>query len=273
MEDKRTDTFVFVLMPFDQAFDDIYELAIKEACIGAGANCQRVDEQFFDGTILKRIYDQIAKADVIVADMSDQNPNVFYETGYAYALDKRVILLKQKGQDIPFDVKHYPHIIYEKNKLSNLKTSLERRIRWCMDNPKESLPNVDLNLELSINGVAISNKPVIGINSVRYCHFNIDIHNPTDKTIDSKTYKLALILPGKADFKSPSTQPPSKISEEQYLYNLEYTDNIFPFGWFSIKVEFELFKVENRAKEATLRLSQGSGYQDFTFIIKPDWVR
>jgi hypothetical protein len=59
--------FVFVLMPFAEEFDDTYKIGIKEACIKAGAYCERVDEQLFDGTILDRIFNQIAKADVIVA--------------------------------------------------------------------------------------------------------------------------------------------------------------------------------------------------------------
>lgn len=75
--------FIFVLMPFDSTFDDIYALGIRPACEAAGAYCERVDEQIFHESILQRIYNQIAKADVIVADLTARNPNVFYETGYA----------------------------------------------------------------------------------------------------------------------------------------------------------------------------------------------
>src|SRR5215212_3193860 len=102
--------FVFVLMPFDEAFDDIYQVGIKPACQSAGAYCERIDEQIFQESILERIYNQIAKADLIVADMTGRNANVFYETGYAHALGKKVLLLTQKAEDIPFDLKHYPHI-------------------------------------------------------------------------------------------------------------------------------------------------------------------
>ena len=61
--------FCFVLMPFDDAFDDTYELGIKDACKKAGAYCERVDEQLYEGSIVERIYNQIDKADFIVADM------------------------------------------------------------------------------------------------------------------------------------------------------------------------------------------------------------
>jgi hypothetical protein len=272
MEETRPKTFVFVLMPFDSKFDDIYQYGIREACREAGAYCERVDEQIFDESILEQIYNQIAKADVIVADMTGQNPNVFYETGYAHALNKRVILLTWNRESIPFDLKHYTHIIYE-GKISYLRTELKRRISWCVENPKESLSSVDINLDFSINGIAIGNKPVVEINRVKYCYLNLDIHNPMGTTLDSKTYSLALILPSKADFKEPNILSAAKISEEQYLYTLENTHNIFPFGWFSMKVVFELFKVEEREKEVILRLFQEIGYKDFTFILKPEWVR
>ena len=94
--------FVFVLMPFDSSFDDIYNLGISAACKEAGAYCERVDEQVFEERILERIYNQIATAHIIIADMTGRNPNVFYETGYAHALGQRTILLTKKAEDIPF---------------------------------------------------------------------------------------------------------------------------------------------------------------------------
>jgi hypothetical protein len=61
-------------MPFDKSFDDIYKFGIKAACEEAGAYCERVDEQIFLESMLERIYNQIAKADIIVADMTGRNP-------------------------------------------------------------------------------------------------------------------------------------------------------------------------------------------------------
>jgi nucleoside 2-deoxyribosyltransferase len=118
--------FCFVLMPFDSAFDDIYTFGIKGACEELEYYAERVDEQIFDGTILDRIYNQISKADVIVADMSGRNANVFYEVGYAHALGKRTILLTNNANDIPFDLKHFPHIVYN----NNIKK------HWCPVNEK-----------------------------------------------------------------------------------------------------------------------------------------
>ncbi|MGB2930513.1 MAG: hypothetical protein WBB70_16605 [Desulfobacterales bacterium] len=66
--------FVFVLMPFSEEFDDAYKLGIKPACENVRAYAERVDEQLFKETILQRIYNQIAKADIIVSEMTGRNP-------------------------------------------------------------------------------------------------------------------------------------------------------------------------------------------------------
>lgn len=89
MDTTTPKPFVFVLMPFEPGFRDTYQVGIKQACSDAGACAERVDEQLFGESILDRIYNQISKADVIVADMTGRNPNGFYETGYAPALGKR----------------------------------------------------------------------------------------------------------------------------------------------------------------------------------------
>ena len=129
--------FVFVLMPFNEQFHDVYEVGIKLACKESGAYCERVDEQIFEENILDRIYNQIEKADLVVADMSDRNANVYYEVGFAHALNKRVILITNNEQDIPFDLKHYPHIIYD-SRISYLKKELEKKLKHFINHSKPS---------------------------------------------------------------------------------------------------------------------------------------
>lgn len=119
-------------MPFDDSFNDIYVFGIKQTCAELNAYCERVDEQIFSERILDRIYNQIGKADIIIADMTNCNPNVFYEVGYAHALGKNVILLTQNSDDIPFDLKHFPHIIYN-GKIKTLSTQLKTKLDWFLN--------------------------------------------------------------------------------------------------------------------------------------------
>lgn len=128
--------FVFVIMPFAPEWNDHYELGVKPACEAAGATCARVDEQIFLERILDRIYAQIEAADLIVAEMTSQNPNVFYETGYAHGIEKPIILLTRTVDSIPFDLRQHPHVVYG-NSIHQLRSELERRVRWFLEHPED----------------------------------------------------------------------------------------------------------------------------------------
>lgn len=160
VESTQPKPFIFVLMPFETAFDPIYDYGIKLACKSAGGHCERVDEQQFEGSILAHIYNQIAKADLIVADMTKRNPNVFYEVGYAHALGKHVLLITQEVADIPFDLKHYHHVEY-RGDIPLLKKELTKRVRWYLANPTTPT-RVELSaVEFYLGGKPLASEPTI----------------------------------------------------------------------------------------------------------------
>jgi hypoxanthine phosphoribosyltransferase len=65
------------------------------------------------GSITKKIVSRIATADVVVVDITGQNPNVFFELGIRYALRRKTtVLLRQKGVPIPFDVQNFRCVEY-----------------------------------------------------------------------------------------------------------------------------------------------------------------
>jgi hypothetical protein len=192
----RPRPFAFVLMPFDKSFDDTFELAIEPACDAAGAYAERVDQQIFTGSILDRVYNQIAKADIVVADMSERNPNVFYEVGYAHALGKTTILLTRDAADIPFDLKHYPHIVYG-NRLKDLRSELERRARWHIENPSM----VDASTEtmgVRVNGIELGTGPSIDIPILTGrigFEVRVELHNIVARVLRSVSCKVGLFTP------------------------------------------------------------------------------
>jgi hypothetical protein len=194
METTTPKPFIFVLMPFDREFQDLYELGIKAACNKAGAYAERVDEQIFTESILDRIYNQISKADLIISDMTGRNPNVFYETGYAHALAKRVILLTKTADDIPFDLKHYSHIIYG-GQIRDLIPELEKRVKWALQQPKyEALSH---NVTFYIQGKQLVNKPNvkynIGLSAVSALDPKIDVHNSIQKQIRKAKFQIGFL--------------------------------------------------------------------------------
>jgi hypothetical protein len=168
--------FAFVLMPFADEFDDVYKLGIKETAASLGIRAERVDEQIYSEGILERIYRQIDGADIIVADMTGQNPNVFYEVGYAHAKSKICILLTQKADDIPFDLKHKRHIVYS-GSISTLKVSLKDDLEWALQevaNIKSSRISVSLE---SASGDLEKSK----YTAVADMTFKIDLINKSDQ--------------------------------------------------------------------------------------------
>jgi len=138
--------FVFVLMPLSKEFDHVYFSGIKPCVEGCGLTCERVDEQYFTDSILSTIFENIKKARFIVAEMTGKNPNVFYEVGYAHAINKPVILITDSLKDIPFDLKDKPHIEYNGD-IESLKTRLamrlrgliEKRVGWKIDSKDDFL--------------------------------------------------------------------------------------------------------------------------------------
>jgi nucleoside 2-deoxyribosyltransferase len=125
--------FAFVLMPFNPNFDDIYRFGIKEPASQLDILAERVDEQIYTEGILERIYRQIDIADIVVADMTGQNPNVFYEVGYAHAKNKLCILLTSNPNDIPFDLKHRRHVVYN-DSIKMLKEKFLEELNWAKRN-------------------------------------------------------------------------------------------------------------------------------------------
>jgi nucleoside 2-deoxyribosyltransferase len=124
--------YAFVLIPFNPSFRDVYELGIKNIIEALGMRCERVDEIEFNDSILAQIYKGIQRADIVIADMTGRNPNVFYEVGYAHALHKEVVLLTQDASDIPFDLKGHNHIVYS-GQVMSLRERLERRLKVWLE--------------------------------------------------------------------------------------------------------------------------------------------
>ena len=102
----------FLIMPFDEEFDTVYKDFIKPLLESIGFNVERADDIESQQNILRDVVEQIDKNDLIIADLTSANPNVFYELGLAHALRKPVILITQSISEVPFDLKSYRLLEY-----------------------------------------------------------------------------------------------------------------------------------------------------------------
>jgi len=224
--------FVFVLMPFKPEFNDIYELGIKAACKAAGAYCERVDEQLYQGSMLERIYNQIAKADVLVADTTGKNPNVYYEVGYAHALGKHVMLMTQDANDIPFDLQHHRHIVYG-GKITDLKKALTRDLKWALSNPGPAPLQYTDPLEYYTAGELLTTETrqvhLTLSGATRHYEFSINIHNASDSVVKEQR-EFALIFSNFYIFMVKSTSPIALPNNKSMLMQHCELD-LLPDGW------------------------------------------
>lgn len=141
-------SLAYVLMPFAAEFTHIYETALKPAIADVAGrlalpfSCRRSDETLGPGSITREIVGSIYRADVIVADLSGNNPNVFYELGIAHSLGNKSIMITQSIVGTPFDVAPYRLIRYEATPdgLVKLRSQLAGAVREVLTGSKR-LPN------------------------------------------------------------------------------------------------------------------------------------
>jgi hypothetical protein len=103
----------FAIMQFSAPYNELYTEVVRPVSEQFGLTCLRADESFGPGVIIQDIERQILEAQVVIADITPANSNVYYEVGYAHALQKPTILIAEKATDLPFDVSPFRVLFYE----------------------------------------------------------------------------------------------------------------------------------------------------------------
>ncbi|NKB43294.1 MAG: hypothetical protein GKS03_03345 [Alphaproteobacteria bacterium] len=122
---------VSVMMPFHPDFDEVYS-TLQKACVKIGLRCMNANEIWEANEIIQDIFSLIYRSKIVVCDFSNKNPNVFYEAGIAHTLGRSVIPIVQNTDHVPFDLKHYRHILYLNNEQgrTDLEEVIEARLRF-----------------------------------------------------------------------------------------------------------------------------------------------
>lgn len=135
-EDKEPKPTCFVIQSFDDGtFDRRYRETIRPALVKANVEPQRADEILGLNPVIDKIERAIESASICVAEVSEDNPNVWLELGYALALDRPAVILCDKAyrQKLPFDVQHRPIVFYRTDSRSGFE-ELERNIVKYVEN-------------------------------------------------------------------------------------------------------------------------------------------
>jgi len=110
----------FVIMPFsnsnlctEEEWTLIYDSIIKPAIEGANLDYECRRSAATRGNVVAAILQELRESYVVIADLTDANPNVFYELGVRHSLKDRTILISQNRDDIPFDLRAYANHVYD----------------------------------------------------------------------------------------------------------------------------------------------------------------
>lgn len=121
--------FCFVIQPFDGGkFDKRYDDVYKPAIVAAGLDAYRVDADDLAQVPIDMIEQKIQAATICMADITLNNPNVWYEVGYAYASNKTVVLVcsDERTEDYPFDVRSRNILSYKTESASDYQEFQEK---------------------------------------------------------------------------------------------------------------------------------------------------
>ena len=94
--------------PYDKRYDEVISPAIKAADLEP----YRVDRDASAEIPIDKLHEEIRGSVVCLADITPDNPNVWYELGFAVASDQPIVMICKKGRTLPFDTHHRSAIFY-----------------------------------------------------------------------------------------------------------------------------------------------------------------
>lgn len=113
--------------------DKLLKHIITPVCQACGFEVERVDQMNDFNSITQTIIEKLQSADLVIADISEHNPNVFYEMGYRKCTGKPIIHLKRKNENerIPFDVntiRTFEYDLADLDSVADIKERLQQAI-------------------------------------------------------------------------------------------------------------------------------------------------
>ena len=117
----------FVATPFSPTFDDAFHYAIEPAVHKSGLLCERIDQKPFTGSIPDRIKEKIRSATLVVANLTEANPNVYLEVGFAWGAEVPTVLVCHDVAELKFDVQSERCIVY--SNIIDLEEKLTSELR------------------------------------------------------------------------------------------------------------------------------------------------
>jgi len=128
-----------VIAPFDAAGARVLD-AVRRALEELGVEVSRFDNISAGASWANAITDAVKSSDFLVVDVTRQNPNVFYELGFAHALRKPTILIasSEGTGSLPSDLAGFQYIVYEPSNLRSLVDHVKRAAQYFVAKAEDS---------------------------------------------------------------------------------------------------------------------------------------
>lgn len=108
--------------------DKLFKYIIKPVCEVCDFEAIRVDRLNDANSITQTIIEHLENSDLVIADITGHNPNVFYEMGFRARTKKPIIHLKPKNENLPFDIHAIRTFEYDLTDLDSVAEVKERLI-------------------------------------------------------------------------------------------------------------------------------------------------
>ena len=190
----------------------MYQHIIKPVCEKCGFEAKRVDEFNTSDSITQEILDALNDYDLVIADLTWHNPNVFFEIGYRTKSQKPIIHLKRKDETIPFDVSAIRTFEYDLTDL-DMVTATKERLEQVIKNFK-----YDEVKEKRGNNTSFENNLIVSsLNDIQY---KIDVLTDEIKKKENETIKTVI-----ETFNAQKPEPESMETEMMKILMPELIKN------------------------------------------------
>lgn len=150
----------------DEKLNHLFTPVLKEL----GYSAVRADQEETPGSISRSIVERIINSEMIIADISDKNPNVFYEIAIRNAVKKPIIIIRSPEQKPPFDIQDKRAIAVDMSKPNIWRPAmnkLKKQIESAEDNPTNASESILSDFTLSIEPETKEDKESVLLRTVK----------------------------------------------------------------------------------------------------------
>lgn len=143
LKGSQFESDIFMVMPFRKPYDDVYRNIIVPTAQSLNLSIKRGDDfSSISGVIISEVWAALNACKMVIADVTEVNPNVYYELGIAHTLGKPTVLITQEGdiEKWAFDIRHMRFIVYDNTIAGgeSLEAELRRSIVWVMNDLQDN---------------------------------------------------------------------------------------------------------------------------------------